>query len=430
MNAARAKPEAKPSAVWEPVALAPGCRQPFAGPATTIAARCPTKTRFVSQDQRNGSLGGLSGGDNLCNVEAVIAGLPPTYKAWLSDGTTSAAARLTHATVPYKRIDGVTIADDWADLTDGTLDAPLDRDVYGNTEKSEMSRSSQEPRRMAARAFSTARTGRPPTCRRSASPAGQLRRHRRGRTRPSVAAKPHAPCTASTSQIVGESKSCGHLNEYRNRTRRYSPTRFDTFRREGSIGRSTNHGEVCHPARHAGSASAGAAARVSPDDPCPRPGSARRGRPSMRGSTSRVPSSSRSARSPGTCRRSLLTCERPSALGPTASTIPIRICRWRGRPATNGTAIEPSASSPKTSTSVRLRHAVRFPRARETARTFLFCAERPSWSSGPATSRDEPATTHRIFTMRLLLKRAVIAAAISISQFAGRRARQPQEDHS
>ncbi len=93
----------------------------------------PRKLVFVTQQQLvTGDINGVSGGDAKCAAEASGTGLPGTYKAWLSDGTTSAADRLTHATVPYKRVDGVTIADDWADLTDGTLDAPLDRDAFGS----------------------------------------------------------------------------------------------------------------------------------------------------------------------------------------------------------------------------------------------------------------------------------------------------------
>ena len=41
--------------------------------------------------------------------------------AWLSDDTGSPATRFTQATVPYVRTDGVRVADDYADLTDGTI---------------------------------------------------------------------------------------------------------------------------------------------------------------------------------------------------------------------------------------------------------------------------------------------------------------------
>jgi hypothetical protein len=72
--------------------------------------------------------GGLAAADALCDCLAGLnfeSPLPGTYKAWLSDGTTSAASRLSHASVPYLRVDDVKVADDWTDLTDGTLDAPI-----------------------------------------------------------------------------------------------------------------------------------------------------------------------------------------------------------------------------------------------------------------------------------------------------------------
>jgi hypothetical protein len=51
--------------------------------------------------------------------------LPGTYKAWLSDSTQSPASRFVQSPGSYRRVDGVTVADNWADLTDGTLDAPI-----------------------------------------------------------------------------------------------------------------------------------------------------------------------------------------------------------------------------------------------------------------------------------------------------------------
>src|SRR4029077_17175057 len=56
-----------------------------------------------------GNLGGLTGADPKCQSLATAAVLPGTYKAWLSDDTTSAASRLTHSTNPYVLVDGKTI---------------------------------------------------------------------------------------------------------------------------------------------------------------------------------------------------------------------------------------------------------------------------------------------------------------------------------
>ncbi len=48
-----------------------------------------------------------------------------TWKAWLSDDTIPAASRLNHNNGPYVRLDGVVVANNWTDLTDGTLQNPI-----------------------------------------------------------------------------------------------------------------------------------------------------------------------------------------------------------------------------------------------------------------------------------------------------------------
>ena len=83
-----------------------------------------------------GNFGGLVGADAKCQAEANTASLPGTYKAWLSDTTGSPATRFAKLDVPYKLINGTTIATNWADLTDGTLLAPISRDEYGATTSS------------------------------------------------------------------------------------------------------------------------------------------------------------------------------------------------------------------------------------------------------------------------------------------------------
>ncbi len=69
------------------------------------------------------SLGGISGGDALCQSWADAAGLQGNYFAWLGDNTTDPATRFEQSTVPYVMVNGTKIADDWTDLTDGTLDS-------------------------------------------------------------------------------------------------------------------------------------------------------------------------------------------------------------------------------------------------------------------------------------------------------------------
>jgi len=72
----------------------------------------------------NGNIGGVAGGDSLCAAGAATLGLTGTFLAWLGDATTSPAARFSQ-TGGFSRVDGTKIADSWADLTDGTLDAPV-----------------------------------------------------------------------------------------------------------------------------------------------------------------------------------------------------------------------------------------------------------------------------------------------------------------
>ena len=70
---------------------------------------------------------GLEAGDALCQRLATAAALPGIYKAWLSDLTGSPSTRLTQWLGGYTRVDGVRVADSWADLTDGDLQARYNR---------------------------------------------------------------------------------------------------------------------------------------------------------------------------------------------------------------------------------------------------------------------------------------------------------------
>lgn len=80
---------------------------------------------FVTSTTHTGNLGGLAGADAICQARADAAGLGGTFRAWLSDSTTAARDRLTRAGVPYVRVDGVQVAANFADLTDGALMQPI-----------------------------------------------------------------------------------------------------------------------------------------------------------------------------------------------------------------------------------------------------------------------------------------------------------------
>lgn len=86
---------------------------------------CQTVKRVFTTSGLTGNMGGLTGADATCNARAMTGGFPGTYKAWLSTATETASSRLLHHTGPYVLPNGTKVADNWTDLTDGTLDAPI-----------------------------------------------------------------------------------------------------------------------------------------------------------------------------------------------------------------------------------------------------------------------------------------------------------------
>ncbi|MGH6916556.1 MAG: hypothetical protein ACREJ0_02525, partial [Geminicoccaceae bacterium] len=93
-----------------------------------------SKCVFLTSSSHNGNLGGLARGDEICRARAAEAGLPgaESFLAWLSDDTASPSTRFTQATVPYKLVNGTTIAPDWSGLVDGMLDAPINVTEQGS----------------------------------------------------------------------------------------------------------------------------------------------------------------------------------------------------------------------------------------------------------------------------------------------------------
>jgi hypothetical protein len=87
---------------------------------------------FVTSTQYGGNLGGLTGADAICQDLATTQGLPGTYQAWLSDSTASPSTRFVRSPGPYRLVDGTRIADNWTDLTDGSLAAPINLTQAGN----------------------------------------------------------------------------------------------------------------------------------------------------------------------------------------------------------------------------------------------------------------------------------------------------------
>jgi hypothetical protein len=67
----------------------------------------------------------LTGADAKCQSLATTAGLPGTYRAWLSDSTSSPSLRFVPSTGPYRLVNGTTIAANWGEVIDGNLAAPI-----------------------------------------------------------------------------------------------------------------------------------------------------------------------------------------------------------------------------------------------------------------------------------------------------------------
>lgn len=85
---------------------------------------------FLSSIAYDGNMGGLTGADAKCQALAAAAGFTGTFKAWLSSSFVQMKDRLT-GNGPWVRLDGVKIADDRADLLDGTLAAPINVNEQG-----------------------------------------------------------------------------------------------------------------------------------------------------------------------------------------------------------------------------------------------------------------------------------------------------------
>ncbi len=84
---------------------------------------------FVTSTTYSGNLGGLEGADAKCQQRAEATNLGGTWKAWLSIGNSnpenSPDSRFIHSSAPYQLLNGQTIAINWGDLTDGSLQNPI-----------------------------------------------------------------------------------------------------------------------------------------------------------------------------------------------------------------------------------------------------------------------------------------------------------------
>jgi hypothetical protein len=103
-------------------------------PTADVNDGAPASRRvFVSSTASTANLGGPTAADGKCQTLANAQSLGGTWLAWVSNNETSPAARFTRAQVPYRLLDGTLVANNWEDLTDGTLAHVIDRDEKGKT---------------------------------------------------------------------------------------------------------------------------------------------------------------------------------------------------------------------------------------------------------------------------------------------------------
>lgn len=108
---------------------------------TTILRWSAGSPVFLTSVSGSGDLGswagasgevGLEAGDAICRTAAEAGHLPDpgSFVAWLSSSSTDARDRLTTAG-PWKRLDAYTVANNLADLTDGSLDTTIHMNELG-----------------------------------------------------------------------------------------------------------------------------------------------------------------------------------------------------------------------------------------------------------------------------------------------------------
>jgi hypothetical protein len=117
-----------------------------------------TSTTFTGAEVGGGF--GAEGADMHCQRLANAAGHQGRYLAWISDDTSSPRTRFTPSEYPYRRIDGTVIANDFTDLTDGSLLLPSFSTSTVSRRAMLQMAPGRGPRPLAKPAQTTAETGR------------------------------------------------------------------------------------------------------------------------------------------------------------------------------------------------------------------------------------------------------------------------------
>ena len=103
------------------------------GGSDSLVPMPQTYKAFVTNSTINGGIGNLASADQLCQGAALNAGLsnPDNYRAWLSNSIINAPSRI-NADGPWYRLDGTMVASNMADILDGTLNAGITFNEYGD----------------------------------------------------------------------------------------------------------------------------------------------------------------------------------------------------------------------------------------------------------------------------------------------------------
>jgi hypothetical protein len=124
-SAPEAGVDAPADVVTEPTVCTPGCGVH----SVCVQGTCTAANRvFVSSATFSANLGGNGGADMKCQSAATAASLGGTWKAWVSDSSSSPSARFTQSSIGYRLLDGSLVAASWGALTGGALAHPIDLD--------------------------------------------------------------------------------------------------------------------------------------------------------------------------------------------------------------------------------------------------------------------------------------------------------------
>ena len=118
------------------------CLEKGAGPALNLQP-ATSRAAFVTLEQNSSNLGvwpsatqgtqGIEAADSICNNYAAALNLEDagSYKAWISDDNTNARDRFVNDG-PWFTPDGIPVAENLADLTDGEIIAPINQRFFSN----------------------------------------------------------------------------------------------------------------------------------------------------------------------------------------------------------------------------------------------------------------------------------------------------------